>query len=261
MESRQALAYWQLSQSFGWQNPTSKIHLCYDFSITSLRVSPGATLAFSSLHMTHPNTEIATQLHRVSDLLIERDLSDAARTKIQKLAQELVEVMETGAPISLAERTERFVKQMSVTSAAAPISDGDVFPSFLESPYSGSINALAPQRITYRRDGEAVAASVQLGTALEGRPGRAHGGAIAAVFDDAMGAMQRIIGRNGYTRSLTTVYHAPFPTDVEVAIRVICTGVDGPLFTIEATAMTGDRLVASATGTFVEIDVDRWTTG
>lgn len=211
--------------------------------------------------MTHPNTEIAAQLHRVSDLLIERDLSEAARQNVQELTQELVEVMETGAPISLAERTERFIKQMSVTSGATPINDGDTFPSFLESPYSGSINALAPQQVTYRREGQAVVASVRLGTALEGRPGRAHGGAIAAVFDDAMGSMQRIIGRNGYTRSLTTVYHAPFPTDIEVAIRAICTEVDGPIFTIEATARTGDRLIASATGTFVEIDVDRWTTG
>ena len=74
-----------------------------------------------------------------------------------------------------------------------------------------------------------------------------------------MGALQQIIGRNGYTHSLTTVYHAPFPTDIEVSIQVECTNVVEPRFTIEATASVEDRLIASSTGVFVEIDIDRWS--
>jgi len=208
--------------------------------------------------MTHPNEDIAAAIHRAADLLIERDLSDNHRAAARDLLASLVETLENGEPLSVADRTDRFVQQMSVHGRSGDISDGDTFPSFIESPYSGSINALAPPQAIYRREGQTVRASVVLGTALEGRPGRAHGGAVAAIFDDAMGALQHIIGRNGYTHSLTTVYHAPFPTDVEVSMHVECTDVVGPRFTIEATASVKDRLIASSTGVFVEIDVDRW---
>lgn len=42
-------------------------------------------------------------------------------------------------------------------------------------------------------------------------------------------------------------------------MHVKCTEVDGPQFTIEATASVDDRQIASATGVFTEIDVDRWS--
>ncbi len=209
--------------------------------------------------MTHPNEDIAAALHRAADLLIERELGDKHRVAARDLLTSLVETLEKAEPLSVADRTDRFVQQMSVHGRSGEISDGDAFPSFIESPYSGSINALAPPQTVYRRDGQTVRASVVLGTALEGRPGRAHGGAVAAIFDDAMGALQQIIGRNGYTHSLTTVYHAPFPTDIEVSIQVECTNVVEPRFTIEATASVEDRLIASSTGVFVEIDIDRWS--
>lgn len=209
--------------------------------------------------MTHPNEDIAAALRRAADLLIERDLSEAHRVVARDLLTSLVKTLENGDPLSVADRTDRFVQQMSVHGGPGEISDGDTFPSFIESPYSGSINALAPPQAIYRRDGQTLRALVVLGTALEGRPGRAHGGAVAAVFDDAMGALQQIIGRNGYTYSLTTVYHAPFPTDIEVSIHVECTSVVQPRFTIEATASVEDRLIASSTGVFVEVDIDRWS--
>jgi len=207
--------------------------------------------------MTHPNEDLAAALRHISDLLIERDMSDNDRETAQRLAASLVETLEAGEPVDIDVRTRRFDRQMSIYGRSTEIADGAVFDSFSESPCSGSSNALAPRQVIYRRHGQTVVASVVLGTALQGRPGRAHGGAVAAVFDDAMGALQRVIRRNGFTQSLTTKYHAAFPTNDEVSILVECTDVSAPHFTVEATASFNDRIVASATGLFVEIDITR----
>lgn len=208
--------------------------------------------------MTQERDKLAAALHLAADLLIERDLDETKLRRARELVADAVSELQSGQPVSLEGRSDRFVSQMGALANRDPIEDGATFAAFDESPYSGSGNALAPRHLEYRRVGQTVHATVLLGTALEGRPGRAHGGAIAAVFDDTMGALQLIIGRNGYTRTLTTTYLAAFPTAEEVVIVAACTQVSGSSFTVEATASVDERPVATAVGVFTEIAVDRW---
>lgn len=209
--------------------------------------------------MTQQKNDLASAIHRAADLLIERDLDDSTLRQAQVSVNEAIATLQAGQPLSEEDRTNRFVAQMSAEAHLDAIDDGAIFVGFDESPYSGSANALSPAHVEYRRVGQTVRAHVILGTALEGRPGRAHGGAVAAVFDDAMGALQLIIGRNGFTRTLATTYLAPFPTIEEVIIVAECTHVEDSRFTIEATATASGRTVATATGVFTQIAVDRWS--
>lgn len=208
--------------------------------------------------MTSNMTSLASALHHLADLLIEREVTDDVAAAAVHVINDLRRTFELGAERSLADRSAHFVSQMSVHGDTEKIEHGETFASFTESPYSGTQNALAPREVTYRRLDDTVEATIVLGTALEGRPGRAHGGAVAAVFDDVMGALQHVIQRNGYTRTLHTTYAAPFPTDREVTLVAECVEVDGDRFTIDATATADGRVVATARGVFTEIDIDRW---
>jgi len=181
----------------------------------------GDVLRFGDQLMPMDNTLLAAAVHRLADQLIEKSLTNDVRLEALDALDRLSEKIDRLQDRSLESRSERFITQMSSRNADTPIDEGEEFISFDASPYSGSQNALAPRQVTYTRVGDTVAATVLLGTALEGRPGRAHGGAVAAVFDDVMGALQHVIKRNGYTRTLTTTYLAPFPTDQPVDVTEI----------------------------------------
>jgi hypothetical protein len=58
--------------------------------------------------------------------------------------------------------------------------------AFVHRAVAGPANPAALP-IDFRRDGEAVAATVELGPMHEGAPGRAHGGVVAGLFDDLTG--------------------------------------------------------------------------
>ncbi len=189
---------------------------------------PGAIFRFGPdfAKMSRPNHELASALRRGADLLIERSANP-----------------------EICEEAPRCWRQDA-------IADGAMFASFSESPYSGCSNALAPTHVEYRRDGDAIVATVRLETALEGGHDRAHGGATAAVFDDAIDALQQVIERIRYTRTLGVSYFAPFPTDKDVRIVAECRGSTDGLFFVEATTTDGVGTLAKSSGVFTEVTPD-----
>ncbi|PPJ54893.1 hypothetical protein CBER1_06056 [Cercospora berteroae] len=61
---------------------------------------------------------------------------------------------------------------------------------------------------------------VSLGRGLDGHPGLAHGGTIAALFDECLGVgAVRILTRPSMTGQLTIKYKAPVPTPSVVLVR------------------------------------------
>lgn len=56
-----------------------------------------------------------------------------------------------------------------------------------------------------------ILADVYFGKRAEGPPGRAHGGAIASVFDEAMGAAVWLSQNTGYTFKLEVEFLSPTP--------------------------------------------------
>lgn len=91
------------------------------------------------------------------------------------------------------------------------------------SAWSGAVNAAAPpMRLEVgERDGApAIIGHVRLSRLREGPPGYVHGGVIAGLFDEVMGAAQRLGGgEGGMTGRLTVRYRKPTPLDTDLQFR------------------------------------------
>lgn len=64
-----------------------------------------------------------------------------------------------------------------------------------------------------------VRGTVTLDEHHQGAPGLAHGGVLAAAFDEALGALQTFYGEPAVTASLTTEYRRPVPIGAVVHLE------------------------------------------
>src|SRR5438477_13211725 len=99
--------------------------------------------------------------------------------------------------------------------------------------------------VSVRYDGDEVVADVVLRKAFEGAPGRAHGGIVAAAFDDVTGFVIGQIQEPAFTGELTVRYVAPVPVDEPLLMRARLAGRERRKLFIDATAHHGEKLVAT----------------
>ncbi len=124
---------------------------------------------------------------------------------------------------------------------------------FSDSIVAGAANPMGLAAQLWR-DGDVACMRVTLGKAFEGAPGRAHGGVVAALFDEVMGLMNVIHGAMAFTGQLDITYRAPTPVGEPIVARAWLTGQENRKQFVEATLHAGDRLVASATALFITVD-------
>lgn len=164
----------------------------------------------------------------MTNILQELTNNDRARiraaTAIRQLAHEVVRAdASTEQLISLAEAVEYQGEILGVAPAKVrnrfrfesadqmPVPlDGDEFSNSLERPMSGLGNPWSIPLHVFRR-GDKVVTEVTLGPGFEGAPERAHGGIVAAIFDDLLGFVQLLNSRIAFTASLTVNYLAGTP--------------------------------------------------
>ncbi len=90
--------------------------------------------------------------------------------------------------------------------------------------------------------------------ALEGYPGRLHGGVIAALLDGAMTHCLFGRGLRGLTAELKVRYHAGVNAAEESSLRAWLKDSAHGLFYLEAELTQGDAVKASASGKFAVQD-------
>ena len=139
-----------------------------------------------------------------------------------------------------------------------PVPDGAVVEHFRDCFVSGLWNPMGIG-MAVRREGDEAVASVTLGAAFEGAPGRSHGGIVAAIFDDVLGYLLRFLGQPAYTGELTVRYLAPTPIHEPLEFRARVEQVEGrKIDTVaEAFALAGDGTrthVATGTARFIAIE-------
>jgi acyl-coenzyme A thioesterase PaaI-like protein len=138
------------------------------------------------------------------------------------------------------------------------VPDGHGIDHFPDCVVSGLANPMGIA-IRVRREGEEAVASVVLGPAFEGAPGRAHGGIVAAVFDDTMGFVLSMLKQPAFTGQLTVTYRAPTPVGEALEFRARLVSSEGRKLVIGAEATsTSDVVVAEATGLFIAIPAERF---
>ncbi|MCZ7629824.1 MAG: hypothetical protein M5U19_12590 [Microthrixaceae bacterium] len=98
-------------------------------------------------------------------------------------------------------------------SGSCDSAEDEWFAFFDQSPLSGLSNPLSPPLVlSYDpADASALRGHVNFGTAYEGPPGFVHGGYVAAVFDELLGATQSLSGTQGMTAHLGVDYRSPTP--------------------------------------------------
>ena len=103
-----------------------------------------------------------------------------------------------------------------------------------------------------------VVARVVLRPAFEGAPGRAHGGIVAAVFDDVTGFVIGQLREPAFTGELTVRYEAPVPIDEPLEMRARLVDRERRKLFITAECRHGDAVIATCRAIYVTVDPARF---
>jgi acyl-coenzyme A thioesterase PaaI-like protein len=137
--------------------------------------------------------------------------------------------------------------------------DGSVLGGrgFEDRAVGGSANPTSIE-LDVRYDNDEVVADVVLRRAFEGAPGRAHGGIVAAAFDDVTGFVIGKLQEPAFTGELTVRYLAPVPVDEHLEIRARLDGRERRKLFISAEARAGDVVVATCHAIYITVDPSRF---
>ena len=185
-----------------------------------------------------------------------KELADAARSLVDRLvatdAPDDVIAAATAEVTAAAQRFEGY-HQGSLYGFSEMANAGKrEAPLYDHSPLIGIANPLAPP-MAIREDDGVIVATVTFGQAYEGPPGCVHGGYVAAAFDELLGATQSLSGAPGMTGTLTIRYESPTPLQRPLRLEGRLVGVEGRKIFVEGACYDGDRLTATAKGTFISM--------
>lgn len=192
----------------------------------------------------------ATALRRLGHAFVGHEIDDALLERIAAAVDEVLPAVESGAVRA------RPVDDMKRRLYETPPADGEGMDHFPDCVVSGLANPMGIA-IRVHREGHDAVATVRLESAFEGAPGRAHGGIVAAVFDDTMGFVLSMERTPAFTGRLTVSYLAPTPVDDELEFRCRLHERDGRKLLIMGEARHGSDVVAAAEGLFIAIDPER----
>jgi acyl-coenzyme A thioesterase PaaI-like protein len=105
-----------------------------------------------------------------------------------------------------------------------------------------------------RYDSDEIIAAVVLGRAFEGAPGRAHGGIVAAAFDDVTGFVIAQIQEPAFTGELTVRYLAPVPVDEPLEIRARLDGRERRKLFISGEVISDGAVIATCRAIYITVD-------
>ena len=193
---------------------------------------------------------LAEDLRRVNAALALHEIAAERLEEAGALAHRLRELLE-------GPRRARWYDHDAVSpvaSAGARASYGDM------SPVRGLRNPLAPPlRVERgaRPDGSpCMRGRAVLSRAYEGPPHGVHGGFVAALFDEILGAAIGLAPPPGVTASLEVRYRNVTPIEQELCFEAWVAEDRGRRIVAQATCHAGETLTASAKGLFVRVDFD-----
>src|SRR3954469_11157303 len=112
-----------------------------------------------------------------------------------------------------------------------------------------------------RADGDGVAGEVTFGEHHEGAPGFAHGGAVAAALDDALGMLLRRLQRAAVTRRLEIDYERPCFVGRRYDVIARCERIDGRKLWLLGELREGGERVAAAHALFISVNAEHFLQG
>ncbi len=102
-------------------------------------------------------------------------------------------------------------------------------------------------------EGLTISAEFVLTEDHQGAPGLAHGGVLAAAFDEALGYLLWLLHTPAVTGRLETDFLTPVPVGAELLIEAECAGVAGRKIYTRAVGRIGDSEAVRARGLFIAV--------
>jgi acyl-coenzyme A thioesterase PaaI-like protein len=188
----------------------------------------------------------AAALRDLSHVFAAHDPDDAQMLALAEVARD------QAARLRAAPRRDRLaLMRAAIETSGFP--SNDVRSGFADRAVGGATNPTSVD-IEVRFEGDEVVAHVVLGRAFEGAPGRAHGGIVAAAFDDVTGFVIGILHEPAFTGELTVRYLAPVPVDEPLEMRARLAGRERRKLFITGEAHHGELLVATCRATYITVD-------
>ena len=194
----------------------------------------------------------AAALRRLGHAVVGHDADEALLERVAEAANSTAATVEQGRARS---RPIDVIKRRLWEDA--PV-EGSPMSHFAECVVSGTANPMGIG-IKVRREGDAAVADFNLGPAFEGAPRRAHGGIVAAIFDDVMGYVLVVHRTPAFTGRLTVNYRAPVPMGQDMTVRARLERREGrKLFMTAQMTLTAERTpLCDAEGLFIAIPPER----
>ena len=189
----------------------------------------------------------AASLRALSHAFAAHDPEDDALASIAETANELI--------LSVNETPRR--DRLALMRSSSP--DGSILggSGFEDRAVGGCSNPTSVE-LEVRFDNDEVIANVVLRRAFEGAPGRAHGGIVAAAFDDVTGFVIGKLQEPAFTGELTVRYLAAVPVDEALEIRARLDGRERRKLFISAELRTSDAVVATCRAVYITVDLSRF---
>jgi hypothetical protein len=202
-----------------------------------------------------PRDRAAAALRRLGHAVVGHDADPQLLERIAELADRTAATVEAGEPRS---RPIDSIKRRLWEDAPA---DGARMSHFAECVVSGSANPMGIA-IEVRRQGLDAVADFNLGAAFEGAPLRAHGGIVAAIFDDVMGYVLALHRTPAFTGRLTVNYRAPVPMGEDLSVRAWLESRSGRKLSMRSEMRLADDpehpVICDADGLFIAIPLERF---
>jgi acyl-coenzyme A thioesterase PaaI-like protein len=198
-----------------------------------------------------PRLEAADALRVLNDTFVAHDAGDDLLRRIAAFARDAVGQLRTGGRRDRAALLAAHFQEMLAGDDAAagptpanPMTDRAV---------GGTTNPISA-RFESETVGDEVVVRTSLGTAYEGAPTRAHGGMVAALFDDFTAFVLPLANTAAYTGELTVRYHRPVPIEVPLEFRARIVSHEGRKLRVTGECVAAGEVVASTEVLFITID-------
>jgi acyl-coenzyme A thioesterase PaaI-like protein len=202
---------------------------------------------------------MSTDQRRIDAAAALRDLNHAFTAHDPDDEQLRTVERDAHALVARLESTKRRDRLALMRAAVGP----DSFPitasgsGFADRAVGGAANPTSVDvDVTFEPD--EVVARVVLRPAFEGAPGRAHGGIVAAAFDDVTGFVIGQIHEPAYTGELVVRYLAPVPVNEPLELRARLDRRERRKLFITAEARHLGEVVATCQAIYITVDPTRF---
>jgi acyl-coenzyme A thioesterase PaaI-like protein len=188
----------------------------------------------------------------VNDALVAHDAEDDLLRRIASIAHDATDLLRNGN-----RRDRAALLAAHFDKVVAGVDGAKILPTpanpMTDRAVGGTTNPISAE-FELEIVGEEAVVRTTLGTASEGAPGRAHGGMVAALFDDFSAFLLPLAETAAYTGEITVRYHRPVPIEAPLEFRSRIVSHESRKLRVTGECMAKGQVVASTEVLFITID-------